>query len=55
MKTILLFKKYIHIFFFKKAKTEKNDLMLAKGYYMKSLINDSYDAIKYLDSVIVSS
>ncbi|MFB9097554.1 MULTISPECIES: helix-turn-helix domain-containing protein [Flavobacterium] len=42
-------------FFLKKAKKERNDLMLAKGYYMKSLLNDSYKAIKYLDSVIIFS
>jgi hypothetical protein len=42
-------------FFLKKAKKERTYLMLPKEYYMKSLINDSYDAIKYLDSVLVSS
>jgi AraC-like DNA-binding protein len=42
-------------FFLKKAKKERNDLMLAKGYYMKSLLNDSYKAIEYLDSVIIFS
>ena len=29
--------------------------MLAKGYYMKSILNDSYKSINYLDSVIIFS
>lgn len=38
-----------------KAKVEKNNSMLAKGYYMKSILNDSYKSINYLDSVIIFS
>ncbi|MBF03062.1 MAG: hypothetical protein CMP76_07165 [Flavobacterium sp.] len=38
-----------------KAKFENNDSLRPKGYYMKSLTSDSYESIKYLDSVILYS
>ena len=45
-------KKYANAYL-KKAKKEKQNLMLAKGYYMKSLIHNSDVSIKYLDSVTI--
>ncbi|NHN26334.1 helix-turn-helix transcriptional regulator [Flavobacterium jejuense] len=43
-------KKYARIFL-NKAKKSDSQLMIAKGYYMTSLLFDSHESIKYLDSV----
>ncbi|UOX34517.1 AraC family transcriptional regulator [Flavobacterium sediminilitoris] len=45
-------KKYANAYLLK-AKKEKKDLRIAKGYYMMSNIHNFYDAIKYLDSVTI--
>ncbi|CAM3935148.1 MULTISPECIES: AraC family transcriptional regulator [Flavobacterium] len=45
-------KKYADAYLLK-ARKEKKDLRIAKGYYMMSNIHNFYDAIKYLDSVTI--
>lgn len=53
-KNLKLQRKFSHLYLLK-AKLENNDSLRPKGYYMKSLISDSYESIKYLDSVILYS